>query len=56
MSSDEESSEEATNTVVIDNGSWMVKAGLAEDDYPRSVFRPIVGVPKEQVILLLSFH
>lgn len=33
-------------TVVIDNGSGMVKAGLAGEDAPRAVFPAIVGRPK----------
>ena len=34
---------EAVCTVVIDNGSRMIKAGFAGDDSPRSVFPSIVG-------------
>ena len=33
-------------TVVIDNGSGMVKAGFAGDEAPRCVFPAIVGRPK----------
>ncbi len=33
-------------TVIIDNGSGMVKAGIAGDDAPRAVFPAIVGRPK----------
>ena len=33
-------------TVVIDNGSGMVKAGIAGEECPRSVFPAIVGYPK----------
>jgi actin-related protein len=33
-------------TVVIDNGSGMVKAGFSGEDGPRSVFPAIVGRPK----------
>lgn len=32
--------------MVIDNGSGMVKAGLAGDDAPRAVFPSVVGTPK----------
>jgi len=32
--------------LVVDNGSGMVKAGMAGDDAPRSVFPSIVGRPK----------
>jgi actin len=33
-------------TLVIDNGSGMCKAGFAGDEFPRSVFPAIVGHPK----------
>jgi actin len=33
-------------TLVIDNGSGMCKAGFAGDEAPRSVFPSIVGRPK----------
>ena len=33
-------------TVVIDNGSGMVKAGFAGEEQPRCVFPAIVGRPK----------
>lgn len=33
-------------TIVIDNGSGMVKAGIAGEECPRSVFPAIVGYPK----------
>ena len=32
--------------VVIDNGSGMVKAGLAGEEQPRAVFPAVVGRPK----------
>lgn len=32
--------------VVIDNGSGMIKAGIAGDDAPRVYFPSVVGVPK----------
>merc|ERR1719415_346526 len=44
--SDEEG-EDATS-LVIDNGSGMVKAGFAGDDAPRAVFPSIVGRAKHQ--------
>jgi actin-related protein len=37
---------EEAQTVVIDNGSGMVKAGFAGEDAPRAVFPSIVGRPK----------
>eukprot|EP00871_Galdieria_phlegrea_P004576 jgi/Galph1/5119/GphlegSOOS_G3771.1 len=38
--------------LVIDNGSGMVKAGIAGDDAPRSVFPSIVGRPRHQAIMV----
>jgi len=32
--------------VIIDNGSGMIKAGIAGDDAPRTYFPSIVGRPK----------
>jgi actin beta/gamma 1 len=37
---------EENPTVVIDNGSGMVKAGIAGEEAPRAVFPAIVGRPK----------
>jgi len=37
---------EGAQTVVIDNGSGMVKAGIAGEEAPRAVFPAIVGRPK----------
>jgi len=37
---------------VCDNGSGMVKAGMAGDDAPRAVFPSIVGRPKHQGIMV----
>ena len=41
--------EDNVAAIVIDNGSFMIKAGFAGDDAPRSIFRPIVGRPRTQV-------
>jgi actin-related protein len=38
-------------TVIIDNGSGMVKAGFAGEDAPRSVFPAMVGRPKQQATI-----
>jgi len=38
-------------TVIIDNGSGMVKAGIAGQDAPTSVFPAVVGVPKGQSVM-----
>ena len=35
-------------TIIIDNGSGMVKAGFAGEDAPRAVFPAMVGRPKHQ--------
>merc|ERR1712127_693247 len=39
---------EDAQTVIIDNGSGMVKAGFAGEDAPRAVFPSVVGRPKTQ--------
>jgi actin beta/gamma 1 len=38
--------EDEACSVVIDNGSGMVKAGFSGDDAPRTVFPSVVGRPK----------
>jgi len=45
------SSAEACNSLVIDNGSGMVKCGFAGDDAPRAVFPSVVGRPKYQGVI-----
>jgi actin-related protein len=42
---------EENNTVIIDNGSGMVKAGFAGEEAPRAVFPAIVGRPKQQGVM-----
>ncbi|KAJ1435662.1 actin family [Ochromonadaceae sp. CCMP2298] len=37
-------------TVVVDNGSGMIKAGFAGDDLPKRVFSSVVGVPKSSLL------
>lgn len=39
------------NSVVIDNGSGMVKAGFAGDDAPRAVFPSLIGRPKYEAVM-----
>lgn len=39
-------------SIVIDNGSGMCKAGFAGDDAPRAVFPSIVGRPKHPVYMV----
>jgi len=41
-----------TTIVVIDNGTGLIKAGLAGDDAPRSIFPTVVGKPKMPGILV----
>ena len=36
----------SANTIIIDNGSGMVKAGFAGDDTPKCIFPSIIGIPK----------
>lgn len=43
---------EEVTPLVVDNGSGMVKAGVAGDDAPRCVFPSIVGRPKHQGIMV----
>ena len=37
---------EELRTIVIDNGSSMIKSGIAGDELPRSVFPSVIGRPK----------
>jgi len=46
--SDSEHDGENASSLVIDNGSGMVKAGFAGDDAPRSVFPSLVGRPRHR--------
>ena len=34
--------------VVIDNGSYMIKAGFAGDDAPRAVFPTVISKPRQK--------
>lgn len=42
------SEEDQPNTIVIDNGSGLIKAGQAGDDTPGVVFPSLVGFPKKK--------
>jgi len=44
--------DEEPQSLVIDNGSGMVKAGFSGDDAPRAVFPSIVGRPKNERIMV----
>lgn len=41
---------EESSAVVIDNGSGMIKAGVAGEDAPRAYFPSCVGIPKHSTI------
>lgn len=43
--------EEEVSAIVVDNGSFNIKAGTAGDDAPRHVFQNIIGRPKLQGIM-----
>ena len=43
---------ETTPALVIDNGSGLVKAGMAGDDAPRCVFPSIVGRPRHPGVIV----
>lgn len=38
--------EEEWPGLVVDNGSYMIKAGFTGDDAPRTVFPTVVGHPR----------
>jgi len=44
--------DEEVESLVVDNGSGMVKAGFAGDDAPRAVFPSIVGRPRHQGVMV----
>jgi len=43
---------ESSSSLVIDNGSGMVKAGFAGDDAPRAVFPSLVGRPRHHNVMV----
>lgn len=43
--------EPGTKAVIIDNGSGVVKAGMAGEDKPRAVFSCVVGKPKNSSVI-----
>lgn len=43
-------------TVIIDNGSGLIKAGLSEEDSPQAVFSSYVGKAKYPVVLNTGVH
>ena len=42
---------ELSSAIIIDNGSGMCKAGLAENDAPQACFPAVVGYPKYPAIM-----
>jgi actin len=52
MQEEQEQVEQASQALVIDNGSGMVKAGFAGDDAPRAVFPSLVGRPKVKGVMV----
>jgi len=44
--------DEEASSLVVDNGSGMVKSGFAGDDAPRAVFPSIVGRPKHKGVMV----
>ena len=43
---------EEIQSLVVDNGSGMCKAGFAGDDSPRAVFPSLVGRPRQQSVMV----
>lgn len=42
----------SSNTLVVDNGSGMVKAGFSGQDAPRTIFPSIIGRPKHNNVMV----
>jgi actin-related protein len=40
--------------IVIDNGSWMLRAGFAGDDAPRAVFPSVIGRPRHSKAIMVG--
>ena len=49
---DDESINEDNVAIVVDNGSYMIKAGFAGDDAPKAAIPSIVGRPKHPGIMV----
>ena len=41
-------------TIIIDNGSGQIKAGVAGDPIPRSVVPTIIGRPRHKSVMLAA--
>jgi actin-related protein len=46
---DKSESDDEVCAIILDNGSSMIKTGLAGDDAPRDVFSTITGSQRQQV-------
>ena len=40
--------EENYHNIIIDNGSYYIKAGLSGEEEPRTIFRSLIGYPKNK--------
>ena len=40
--------EEDYHNIIIDNGSYYIKAGLSGEEQPRTIFRSLIGYPKNK--------
>jgi len=38
-------------TIIIDNGSGMIKAGFSGEEAPKAVFPTIIGRPKQSMAI-----
>ena len=52
MSESEGSDDESSSSIVIDNGSYMIRAGFSGDDVPKAVFRTITGRTRHYGIMV----
>eukprot|EP01084_Bolivina_argentea_P190453 327281_1 len=43
---------EIGNSLIIDNGSGIVKAGFCQDEIPRCIFPSIIGIPKQKQMMI----
>jgi actin-related protein len=43
---------EENQTLVVDNGSGVVKAGFSGEDAPRAIFPSIIGRPKNPLAMV----
>ncbi len=44
--------ESSAQTIVIDNGSEIIKAGFGGEDAPRAIFPSVVGRPKNRSAMI----